>query len=61
MDFISFVYTINNEKDVEDAFVHKKLIRLCLMAEQAGDVKYENSRPHESEPIYYGSHGCRRI
>ena len=54
MDFISIVYTIYNEKGIEDTFVHEKLIKLCLMAEQAGGVKYENSRPHESEQIYYG-------
>lgn len=52
MDFISIVYTIYNEKGIEDTFVHEKLIKLCLMAEQAGGVKYENSRPHESEQIY---------
>ena len=57
MDFISIVYTIYNEKGIEDTFVHEKLIKLCLMAEQAGGVKYENSRPHESEQIYYGSYG----
>ena len=38
MDFISIVYTIYNEKDIEDTFVHEKLIKLCLMAEQAGGV-----------------------
>lgn len=32
MDIISIIYTIYNEKDIEDAFVHEKLIKLCLMA-----------------------------